>query len=83
MPTTTTKDLNSLKIAKSYHHTVKSRLAVLTYAAEYGVKPAARRFGLDRKTVRSWRRRWQAQGLPGLVPRYAAIRPRRTQPSSR
>jgi len=82
MPTITTKELNSLKIAKSYHHTVKSRLAVLTYASEYGVKPAARRFGLDRKTVRSWRCRWQAEGVQGLVPRYAAIRPRRTLAST-
>jgi len=57
-------------------------LAVVTYATTHGTKPAARRFGLDRKTVRAWRRRWQAAGLPGLVPRYPAIRVRRIPAST-
>lgn len=77
MPTITTKELSTLKIAKHYHHTVKGRLAIVTYATEHGIKGAARRFGLDRKTVRAWRRRWQAAGLSGLVPRYPPIRARR------
>lgn len=77
MPTITTKELATLKIAKRYHHTVKSRLAVVSYGRAHGIKAAARRFGLDRKTVRAWRRRWQASGLPGLVPRYPPKRPRR------
>ena len=82
MPTITTKELKTLKIAKRYHHTVTSRLAVVTYAATHGTKPAARRFGLDRKTVRAWRRRWQAAGLSGLVPRYPPTRARRIPPST-
>ncbi len=77
MPTITTKELTTLKIAKRYHHTVKSRLAIVHYATDHGIKGAARRFGLDRKTVRAWRRRWQAAGLVGLVPRYPPIRARR------
>lgn len=77
MPTITTQELTTQKIAKRHHHTVKSRLAIVQYATEHGIKGAARRFGLDRKTVRIWRRRWQAMGLAGLVPRYPAIRPRR------
>lgn len=51
MPTMTTKKLTTLKIAKRYHHTVRSRLAIVNYATEHGIKGAARRFGLDRKTV--------------------------------
>jgi transposase len=35
---------------------------------------AARRFGLDRKTVRTWCRRWQAAGLVDLMSRYPPIR---------
>jgi transposase len=77
MPTITTKELTTLKIAKRHHHTVKSRLAIVDYATKHGIKGAARRFGLDRKTVRAWRRRWQVAGLSGLVPRYPPIRARR------
>jgi len=54
----TTKELKSLHIATRHHHTINSRLAIrlaiLRYADEYGFKGAARRFGLDRKTVRTW-----------------------------
>ncbi len=82
MPTITTKKLSTLKIAKRYHHTVTSRLAIVNYATEHGIKGAARRFGLDRKTVRAWRRRWQAAGLVGLVPRYPPIRARRIADST-
>ncbi len=70
MSTITTKELTTLKIPRRYHHTVKSRLAIVHYATDYGIKGAARRFGPDRKTVRAWRRRLQAAGLVGLVPRY-------------
>jgi transposase InsO family protein len=82
MPTITTKELTTLRIAKRYHHTVKSRLAIVHYATEHGIKGAARRFGLDRKTVRAWRRRWQAAGLTGLVPRYPSVRARRIPEST-
>jgi transposase len=74
MPTSTTKELTTLKIANRYHHTIKSRFAIVNYAIEHGIKGAARRFGLDRKTVRAWCRRWQGAGLVGLVPRYPPIR---------
>jgi len=68
MPTITTADLTTLKIAKRYHHTVKSRLAIASYAAERGLNGAARRFGLDRKMVRAWHRRRQVAGLAGRSP---------------
>jgi transposase len=77
MPATTAAELTKLKIPKRYHHTVKSRLAVLAYVAEHGLKPTARRFGCDRKTVRTWHQRHRAAGLAGLAPRYPATRPRR------
>ena len=82
MSTITTKELTTLKIPRRYHHTVKSRLAIVHYATDFGIKGAARRFGLDRKTVRAWRRRWQAAGLVGLVPRYPPIRARRIAEST-
>lgn len=82
MPTSTTKELTTLKIAKRYHHTIKSRFAIVTYALEHGIKGAARRFGLDRKTIRAWCRRWQTAGLVGLVPRYPSIRARRIAEST-
>lgn len=82
MPTITTKELTTLKIAKRYHHTIKSRFAIVNYATEHGIKGAARRFGLDRKTVRAWYHRWQAAGLVGLVPRYPPIRARRIAEST-
>jgi transposase InsO family protein len=50
---------------------------VLAYVKVHGVAPAAQRFGLDRKTLRTWRDRYRAHGEPGLVPRYPTRRPRR------
>lgn len=82
MPTSTTKELTTLKIAKRYHHTIKSRFAIVNSAPEHGIKGAARRFGLDRKTVRAWCRRWQTAGFVGLVPRYPPIRARRIADST-
>lgn len=82
MPTSTTKELTTLKIAKRYHPTITSRFAIVNYALEHGIKGAARRFGLDRKTVRAWCRRWPVAGLVGLVPRYPPIRARRMADST-
>lgn len=73
----TTKELRILHIATRHHHTINSRLAIVRYAEEYGFKGTARRFGLDRKTVRTWHRRWVASGPAGLVPRHPLKRRRR------
>jgi transposase InsO family protein len=73
----TRKELRALHIATRHHHTINSRLAILRYAEEYGFKGAARRFGLDRKTVRTWHRRWAASGPTGLVPRHPLTRRRK------
>src|SRR5262245_19686655 len=64
-------------ISRQHRWKVKGRLAVLEYAAEYGVKPAAARFDLDRKTIRAWRERARDAGPAGLVPRYPKRRRRR------
>ena len=41
---------------------MKQRIQVLAYAAEHGLKPAARHFALSRTTVREWRDRRDGQG---------------------
>jgi len=64
-------------IPTKYRLRVKQRLAVVTFAAEYGVKPTSRHFGLNRDTVRQWRERWLRGGVEGLVPRYPPRRRRR------
>ena len=66
-----------LSISRGYRWKVQGRMAVLAYAAVHGLKPAAARFGLDRKTVRQWRDRAREAGAPGLVPRYPKRRRRR------
>src|SRR5712691_2231570 len=65
------------QISRKHRWKVQGRVAVLEYASAHGLKPAAERFGLDRKTVREWRDRAKAGGEVGLVPRYPKRRPRR------
>jgi transposase len=60
-----------------YRLRLKQRLAVVAYAEAHGVKPAARHFGIDRKTAREWRKRWRQAGERGLLPRYPDRRRRR------
>jgi transposase len=64
-------------VPPQYQDRVNRRLAVVTYATEHGIKPAGRHFGLARRTVRTWVRRWRADGAPGLVPQYPRQRQRR------
>lgn len=65
------------EIGRKHRWKVQGRVAVLEYVAAHGIKPAAERFGLDRKTVREWRDRAKVAGAAGLVPRYPKRRPRR------
>jgi hypothetical protein len=53
-------------IPSRYRRRVKQRLAIVEYAVRHGIKPASRRFGLERKTIR----RWRAGGIAGVVPKY-------------
>jgi transposase len=65
------------RIPKQYRWRVRQRWVILEYAATSSLKAAARRFDIDRKTIRLWRQRWQVHGVLGLVPRYPARRKRR------
>jgi transposase InsO family protein len=56
---------------------VKQRRRIVEYAEDHGLRAASRHFGLARRTVRTWYRRWKAEGDAGLVPRYPAKRRRR------
>lgn len=38
---------------------IDARLRMVQYAAEHGVKPAARHFACEPKTIRKWLRRWR------------------------
>jgi len=60
-----------------YRLRMKPRLAVVEFAREYGIKPASRRFALDRRTVRTWVSRHRTEGELGLVPKYPGRRKRR------
>jgi transposase len=70
-------------IAAPYRLRVKQRRRVVDYATAHGIKPASRHFGLDRRTIREWVRRWRAGGDQGLVPRYPATRKRRLPEATR
>lgn len=69
--------MSTAVIPVRYRLRVKQRLAVVSYAEQYGVKPASRRFGLNRQTIRQWRDRWRQDGDQGLLPRYPPRRRRR------
>ena len=51
---------------RSKDHRFDYRKALVGSALEIGVKPTARAFGTTPKTVRKWRDRYQAEGLPCL-----------------
>jgi transposase-like protein len=38
---------------------IDARLRMVQYAAEHGIKPAARHFGCEARTIRKWLRRWR------------------------
>ncbi|WP_447599973.1 helix-turn-helix domain-containing protein [Nitrospira sp. Nam80] len=82
MLTVTAKRTGDIEDSETVPAHRQRALSVLRYASDYGVHPAADRFGLNRKTVRRWRRRWQTQGPLGLVPRYPAHRRRRIPEST-
>ena len=43
------------------------RQKIVRYAQQHGVKPAARRYGCDPRTVRTWKRRFETKGTGSLV----------------
>ena len=71
------------RITARHRLRVKQRRRIVDYAEEHGIKPASRYFGLARRTVRTWVRRWRAGGDEGLVPCYPAKRKRRLPDTTR
>jgi transposase len=69
--------MTALNVPLQYQVRVNQRMTVVAYATEHGIKPAGRHFGLARRTVRTWVRRWKANGVVGLVPQYPRQRKRR------
>ena len=41
---------------------VAIRLSMVRYAQKFGIKAAAREFGCSKNTVKTWKRRYEAQG---------------------
>jgi len=74
--------MNDLCVPGQYRARVEQRIAVVEYATAHGIKPAGRHFGLARRTVRTWLRRWKAAGVMGLVPKYPRQRKRRLPPAT-
>jgi transposase len=68
------------EIPARYRWRVKHRQVVMAYARTHSLRATAKHFGLNRKTVRRWYAAWRAEGLRGLIPRYANRRPRRISP---
>jgi transposase len=50
------------------------RTAMVRYALEHGVKPAARTYGTSPQTVRLWLKRYRSEGLSGLKERPKTAR---------
>jgi transposase InsO family protein len=69
-----------LNVSPQYRWRVQQRITVLAYARDHGMAAAGRHYGVSAKTVRRWRDRWQAGGVPGLVPRYPRRRAGRIRP---
>src|SRR5215475_14423061 len=69
--------LSDVKVAPQYRERVWHRLVILAYAGSHGPTAAGRRYGVSARTIRRWRKRWRAEGLKGLVPRYPHRRQRR------
>lgn len=54
------------------------RVALVQYALEHGIKPAARAFGTSPQTVRLWLGRYRQEGVAGL--RERSHRPKKAHP---
>jgi transposase len=48
------------------------RQQIIRYAQQHGIKPAARRYGCDPRTVREWKKRFESNGTGALINRSRA-----------
>lgn len=53
----------------SKEHRLAIKQEVVRYAQVYGKKPAVRKFGVSRGSVREWVRRYEEEGIKGLLDR--------------
>ena len=57
---------------RSLEEQIEIRQKIVRYAQRAGVKPAARHFGCDRRTVREWKSRFESKGSGALANRSRA-----------
>lgn len=62
--------MKAILVPARYRFRVNYRLRVVEYARTHGIRAATRHFGRTRKTVRSWLRGYERDGVAGLIPRY-------------
>ncbi len=48
------------------NESVKDRMMIAETAARFSISHAAREYGVTRKTVRKWKRRYEENGIEGL-----------------
>jgi transposase len=57
---------------RSAQEKILIRQKIVRYAQEHGVKPAAKRYGCDPRTVRTWKRRFESKGTGALADKSRA-----------
>lgn len=51
----------------SKEHRLSVKQQVVRYAQANGIKPSARKFAIHRNTIRTWLRRYEEEGINGLL----------------
>lgn len=51
----------------SKEHRLHVKQQVVRYAQVHGIKPSVRKFAIHRNTIRTWLRRYEAEGINGLL----------------
>ncbi|MBN2478802.1 MAG: helix-turn-helix domain-containing protein [Parachlamydiales bacterium] len=46
---------------------IRIRISIIRYAQKHGIKPATKRFGCSKNTVKLWLRRYKKQVTSGLL----------------
>lgn len=48
-------------------HRLRVKQKIVRYSQEHGIKPCVRKFGVSRNTIRVWLRRYEKEGINGLL----------------
>lgn len=51
----------------SKEHRLHVKQQVVRYTQEHGIKPSSRKFAISRNTIRDWLRRYEQEGIKGLM----------------